>query len=134
MVLHPNGWKFVVAAGLAALIGASVLAKAPRRERGRADPRRLVLASIALYAVGTTAWITGHLRLAAGLYGIGIGTAAFGAWLSRVDYGGEHRTGAVPAPEDHPPEPGGSPPFDWGKFERELLDYTTREREPTAQR
>ncbi len=134
MAVHSNGWTLVVAAGLAALIFASVLAKAPRGDRGSPDPRRLVLASLALYAVGTAAWIEGHLRLAAILYGVGIGTAAFGAWLSRIGDGGERLPTATRGPADPPPDPGGAPPFDWETFERELLHYTAREREPTAQR
>jgi hypothetical protein len=134
MAVHFNGWKLVVAAGLAALIFASVLARAPRGDRGSSDTRRLVLASLALYALGTAAWIGGHLRLAAILYGIGIGTAAFGAWLSRVGDGGEHMPISARGPGDRPADPGGAPPFDWESFERELLDYTAREREPAARR
>ncbi len=134
MVVLPNGWKLVVAAGLAALIVASVLAKAPRGAGPSSDPRRLVLASLALYALGTAAWITGHLRAAAILYGIGIGTAALGAWLSRIGDNGEGLHAAAPGPSDLPPDPGGAPPFDWEAFERELLDYTARESEPAARR
>jgi hypothetical protein len=131
MVVNANGWKLVVAAGLAALIVASVLAKAPRREGRSSDPRRLVLASLALYALGTAAWITGHPRVAAGLYGIGIGTAALGAWLSRVGDDGGRLNRTAGGPSDPPPDPGGgAPPFDWEEFERELLDYTARDNEP----
>ncbi|HEY6398581.1 MAG TPA: hypothetical protein VIX82_14120 [Solirubrobacteraceae bacterium] len=132
--MHLNGWKLVVAAGLAALIVASVLAKAPRGERGSSDSRRLVLVSLALYALGTAAWISGHLRVAAVLYGIGIGTAAFGVWLSRVDDGSERRPMTSHGPADLPPDPGGTPPFDWEAFERELVAYTAQQRESTARR
>jgi len=133
MIVHFGGWKLLVAAGLAALIVASVLARAPRAWGRSSDPRKLVLASLALYALGTIGWVTGHLRTAAVLYGVGIGSAALGAWLSRVGDGGEGLRG--PEPRDDSPGPGGHPPFDWDAFERELLDYTAaRERQPAARR
>jgi hypothetical protein len=134
MIMHSSGWKLVVAAGLAALIVASVLAKAPRRERRSPDSRRLVLASLALYALGTVAWITGHLRAAAVLYGVGIGASSLGAWLSRIGGGGEELHAPATEPADLPPDPGGHQPFDWESFERELLDYSARRREPAARR
>jgi hypothetical protein len=134
MVVHSSGWKLLVAAGLAALIVASVLATAPRWGRGSSDPRRLVLASLALYALGTAAWITGHLRAAAVLYGIGIGASSLGAWLSRIRDGGEGLHAPATEPSGGPADPSGDSPFDWESFERELLDYTARSREPVARR
>jgi hypothetical protein len=135
MVVHSSAWKLLLAAGLAALIVASVLAKAPHRGLGSSDPRRLVLASMALYALGTAAWITGHLRAAAVLYGIGIGASSLGAWLSRIGEGGDDGLYApATEPSDGPADPGGHPPFDWESLERGLLDYSARSREPVAGR
>jgi hypothetical protein len=134
MLVHFDGWKLVASAALAALIFASVLAKAPRRSGGTPDPRRLVLGSIGLYAVGASAWIAGHLRLAAILFGLGIGTAALGAWLSRAGQGRERLRRPTLEPPEPPDDSGGHPPFDWDAFERELLDYTARERRPATSR
>ena len=136
MIVLPEALKMVLAAGLAALIFASVLAKAPRRWRRTSEPRRLVMASLALYGVGTVAWITGHLRLAAILFGTGIGTAALGAWLSRGRDERERLRAGAAGPSENPDGPGAVQLFDWEAFERELLDYTSgareRDREPAG--
>ena len=128
MIVLPEAWKLVAAAGLAALIFASVLARAPRRRGPASTTRQLVWASLGLYAIGSAGWVTGHLRIAAILFGMGIGTAALGAWLSRA--GDEHRrvtAGSAETPGDPPPVP----PFDWEAFERDLLTYV-QEREGAA--
>lgn len=128
MIVLPEAWKLIAAAGLAALIFASVLAKAPARFSAASEPQKLVIGSLALYAVGAAAWATGHLRLATILFGTGIGTAALGAWLSRATDGRERLRMADPGPSEDPNDPGGAQLFDWEAFERELLDYTSRER------
>lgn len=132
MIVLPEAWKLVVAGGLAALVFASVLAKAPRRWGAASQPRRLVMGSLALYAVGAAAWMTGHLRLATILFGTGIGTAALGAWLSRAPDGRERLRTTSPGPSEDPHDPSGSQLFDWEAFERELLDYASRESEPAG--
>jgi hypothetical protein len=129
MIVLPESWRLIVSAGLAALIFASVLAKAPARFSAASQPRKLVVGSLALYAAGMAAWITGHLRIATVLFGIGIGAATLGAWLSRAADGHERfRMDDSGHPED-PRDPGGTQLFDWEAFERELLDYTSRERD-----
>ncbi|MDQ6840983.1 MAG: hypothetical protein M3025_00975 [Actinomycetota bacterium] len=129
MIVLPEPWKLVAAAGLAAMIFASVLAKAPARFSAASEPQKLVMGSLALYAVGAAAWMTGHLRIATILFGTGIGTAALGAWLSRAADGRERVPMADAGPSGEPHDPGGPQLFDWAAFERELLDYTSRQRQ-----
>lgn len=122
-----DAWKLVLAVALFGAVLASARVKPPRQPVPPIELRRLVLGAIALYGVGLAASLTHHVLMAVILYSCGIGVSALAAWLSRADAG----TDPPPSEEavDEPPRaPDGAPSFDWRQFERELEDYSRRER------
>lgn len=122
----------MLAIALGAAIFASAYARAPRRALPRADLRRLVLAALALYAVGAAASLTHHLILAGVMYASGVTACALAAWLSRgSDWGGPPRDDE-PADQQPPPDPDSAPEFDWAAFERDFRAYSRRERDPAG--
>jgi hypothetical protein len=128
-------WKLVLAVALGGAIVASAYAKAPSRSSPGAELRRLVLAAIALYAVGVMALLKHHGQLAVVLYGAGVAVSALAAWLSRgTDPGGGPPGDDEPADEHPPPAPDGAPRFDWPAFERDLQAYADRQRDPALNR
>ena len=130
MLVPPDdAWKLVIAVLLGAAIFLSACAHAPRRSVPSSDLRRLVLSSLALYAVGGYASLTHHNVLAGLLYATGIGICAFAVWLSRgSDSEDPPGGGDEPQDEQPPPGPDGIPRFDWAAFEREFHAYSQRER------
>src|ERR1700736_2502440 len=76
-------WKLVLAITLAAAIGVSAFAHAPRRAVAGSELKRLVAAALALYGVGGIASLTHHSALAGIVYAAGIVTCALAVWLSR---------------------------------------------------
>ena len=136
MSLPPSfAWKIVLAVVLVAAILASAYAKAPRRASAGGELRRLVLSALVLYAVGVVASLTHHAVLAGVLYAAGIAVLSLAAWLSRgSDSGGGPPRGCEPVDEQPPPLPDGAPYFDWGAFERELQEYSRRQRDPALTR
>jgi hypothetical protein len=127
MVMPPSdAWKVVLAVVLAGAILVSAFAHAPRRAVPGADLRRLVLAALALYAVGGFASLTGHVLLAGVLYASGIVVCALAAWLSRGTDSEDPPGGEAPHDEQPPPEPDGLPEFDWVAFERDFRTYSGR--------
>jgi hypothetical protein len=136
MSLPPSfAWKIVLAVVLVAAILASAYAKAPRRASPGGELRRLVLSALLLYVVGVAASLTHHAVLAAVLYAAGIAVLSLAAWLSRgSDSGGGPPRGDEPVDEQPPPVPDGAPYFDWGAFERELQEYSQRQRDPALTR
>jgi hypothetical protein len=137
MPLPPSiAWKLVLVLVMVGGILLSALARAPRRPLPRGELRRLVLAALALYAVGVLASLTHHAVLAGAVYVSGISACALAAWLSR---GGESEDppdggGEDPPDEPVPPpdDPDGVPAFDWASFERQFRTYAGRRREPTG--
>jgi hypothetical protein len=128
-------WKLALALALVGAILASVYARPPSRSFPGAELRRLVLAALALYAVGLAASLTHHAVLAVILYAAGIIVSTLAAWLSRgTDSGDWPRRGDEPDEEQPPPAPDGAPSFDWAAFERELEAWAQRDREPAATR
>jgi hypothetical protein len=126
--------KLLLALVLVGAIVLSACAKAPSRPLPRGELRRLVLAAIALYAVGVFASITHHALLAGVVYVAGITACALAAWLSRgSDSDDPPRGGDEPIDEQPPPEPDGVPRFDWATFEHDFRDYSER-RQPTRAR
>jgi hypothetical protein len=124
-------WKLGFAAVLVAAIFASACMRAPRHSVPAAELRRLVVCSLALYAVGALASLTHHAALAAVVYGAGISVAALAAWLSRGrDQEDPPDDGHAPVDEQPPPEPDGVPRLDWTRFEREFRDYARRQEQP----
>ena len=136
MSLPPSfAWKIVLAVVLVAAILASAYAKAPRRASAGGELRRLVLSALVLYAVGVVASLTHHAVLAGVLYATGIAVLSLAAWLSRgSDSGGGPPRGSEPVDEQPPPLPDGAPYFDWCAFERELQEYSRRQRDPALTR
>ncbi len=126
-------WKLVLTVALVLAIALSARARAPRRSLAGRELHRLVLAALALYAVGTIAWLAHHLALAILVYAAGIATAAVGAWLSRGDDSEEPPGGSDPSGERPPEDPDG-PVVDWAAFERDLRAYTARVRPPAGAR
>jgi hypothetical protein len=126
-----DAWKLGFAVVLVIAIFASACARAPRRSVPPSELRRLVLCSLALYAVGGLASLTHHPALAAAVYGTGISIAALAAWLSRGrDQEDPPDDGDEPVDEQPPPEPDGIPPLDWARFEREFREYARKQRRP----
>jgi hypothetical protein len=124
-------WKLVFAAVLVAAIFASACVRAPRYKVPAAELRRLVVCSLALYAVGALASLSHHPALAAVVYGAGISVAALAAWLSRGrDQEDPPDDGHQPVDEQPPPEPDGVPRVDWARFEREFREYASKQRPP----
>jgi hypothetical protein len=130
MPLPPSvAWKLLLALVLVGAIALSACAKAPSRPLPRNDLRRLVLAALALYAVGVFASMTHHALLAGVVYVAGIAACALAAWLSRGSNPDDPpRGGDEPIDEQPPPEPDGVPQFDWSAFERDFREYSERSR------
>jgi hypothetical protein len=135
MPLPPSiAWKLVLVLVLVGGIMLSALARAPRRPLPRGELRRLVLAALALYAVGVFASLTHHAALAGVVYVSGIAACALAAWLSRGSDsedppgGGEDPTEPGPPPNDRD----GLPMFDWAAFERQFRAYSSRPRDPAG--
>lgn len=129
MLVSPaDSWKLVLAVALFGAILASARVRPPRQPLPGAELHRLVLGAIALYGVGLAASLTRHTLMAVILYSCGIGVSALAAWLSRARIGSDPPPEAAPAGEP-PPGPDGAPRFDWARFERELEEYTRRQRD-----
>ncbi|MFZ0088755.1 MAG: hypothetical protein WAL63_04560 [Solirubrobacteraceae bacterium] len=114
--------KLVLAVLLMAAILASACVRAPRRSPQPAQLRRLVGYALVLYAVGGLASMTHHTVLAGLAYGGGIVVAALAAWLSRGRDQEDPPGGDDPVREP-PPEPDGTAPLDWARFERDFRNY-----------
>ncbi len=128
-------WKLALAIALAGAIIVSASARAPRKPLPRAEMRWLLFGAVTLYAVGLVALLEHHGQLAALLFAAGIATSTLTAWLSRGSApGGVQSGGEDPADQTPPPDPDGAPRFDWAQFERELLAYTNRSRDPVHSR
>jgi hypothetical protein len=126
-----DAWKLGFAVVLVVAILASACGRAPRRAAPPSELRRLVICSLALYAVGAVATLTHHPALAAVVYGTGISVAALAAWLSRGrDQEDPPDDGHEPVDEQPPPAPDGVPPVDWARFEREFREYARRQSQP----
>jgi len=127
--------KLMVALALGTAILASARARAPRRPVPRSDLHWLVVASLALYAVGGVASLTRHAVLAVLLCASGIAACTLAAWLSRgIDPGGPPDD-SEPVDEHPPPEPDEVPGFDWAAFEQGFRAYSRRrERLPAGTR
>ena len=126
-----HSWKLVLAVILLGAIFGGVCARPPRQSVARAELRRLVLAAVALYAVGLLASLADRGELAGLVYAAGIIVCSLAVWLSRgVDADDPPPDGpggdAGPVDEGPPPAPDGFPVFDWDEFERELRSYTDR--------
>jgi hypothetical protein len=134
VVASADAWKLVLAIALGAVVVLSAFARAPRRAVPGADLRRLVVAALALYAVGGIASLTHHPMLAGLVYAAGIAVCALAAWLSRGSDSEDPPGGEDPVDEQPPPEPDGLPSFDWATFERDFRSYSERDREPAASR
>lgn len=127
----PLTWKIVLATALGATIIAGAFVRPPRRSYPRGDVRIMVVAALALYAVGVFASLNRHQTVGVLVYVSGIAISTAAVWLSRgTDSGG-------PPPRDDsdegPPPDGPDDPidFDWDAFEREFGAYTRRrERRP----
>lgn len=127
MMLPPSSaWKLVLALALLAAIFVSLRARAPERAVPGSELRRLVLAAVALYAVGAVASLTHHPMLAVFVYAAGIAICALAAWLSRGSDSEDPPGGEEPGDEQPPPEPDGVPTFDWARFEDEFRAYAER--------
>lgn len=135
MVTPSQGWKLALAAVLLAVIASSACARAPRRAVAGADLRRLVLASLVLYAAGVFAASRHHPVLSAFAYAAGIGCCSLAAWLSRGE-DSEDPPGDGGVDRDRPPPSGPErvPRFDWDAFEREFRSYSERRRGASAVR
>jgi uncharacterized membrane protein YfcA len=118
-----------VALALIAAIVISASVRAPRRHVPTPELRRLLLAALALYAVGGVAVSDGHTKLAIVAFAAGVVSSAFAAWLSRGSDQDDGPGGSEPFDRTPPPEPDGMPEIDWDRFERELRDWQRR-REP----
>ena len=118
-----------VALVLIAAIVISAAVRAPRRHVPTPELRRLLVAAIALYAVGGIAVVDGRAKPAIVAFAAGVVASAFAAWLSRGSDQDDGPGGSEPFDGTPPPEPGGMPEIDWDRFERELRDWARR-REP----
>ena len=128
-------WKLALAVALAAAILVSASAEAPRKPLARAELHGLLGAALALYAVGFASLLTHHMQLSVLVFAAGIATSALAAWLSRGrDVGGGPPGDGEPVDGEPPPDPEGLPRFDWAQFERDLLAYTDRRRDPVRSR
>jgi hypothetical protein len=128
-------WKLALAVALAAAIIVSASAKAPRKPLPQAELRGLLAGALALYAVALVALLDHRSELAVLLFAAGIVTSTLAAWLSRgSDAGGGPPRGDEPVDEQPPPDPDGALGFDWAQFERDLLAYTDRLRDPVRTR
>ncbi len=112
-----SAWKLVLALLLVCAMLLSQFSRAPSRSVPGHELRRLVIAAIALYAVGAVASLTHHQLLAALLYAAGISTCTLAAWLSRGRDSEDPPDDEEPSEEQPPPSPDGLPEFDWERFE-----------------
>jgi hypothetical protein len=124
-------WKLALAVALVAAIVVSASAKAPSKPLPRRELRWLLAGALGLYAAGLLALAEHHSQVAVLVFAAGIATSALAAWLSRgTDAGGGPPSDDEPVDEHPPPDPDGVPRFDWAEFERELLAYAKRSRDP----
>jgi hypothetical protein len=132
IVLRSEMWKLALAIALVALIFGGAFARAPKRTVPGRDLRLMVLAALALYAVGALASFTRHPALAAGVYAAGIAVCALAAWLSRGAEPDDPPGGPDDEEDDPPRGPDGSPELDWSEFERAFRAYAQREGQKRA--
>jgi hypothetical protein len=122
-----HSWKLVLAVILLGAILGGICARPPRHSVARVELRRLVLAAVALYAVGLLASLAGRGELAGLVYAAGIMICSLAVWLSRgmdADDPPSDGHGGDESPiDDGPP---GFPVLDWDEFERELRSYADR--------
>lgn len=124
-------WKLALAIALVAAIVVSAFARAPSRQLGRAELRWLLVGALALYTAGLIALLKHQSHLTALVFAAGIATSALAAWLSRGRDAGDGPPGDdEPFDGDPPRDPDGVPWIDWPQFERDLLAYTDRRRDP----
>src|SRR5579871_4096591 len=125
-------WKLLLTVTLLGAILCSVTIRAPREPVERGDLRRLVLAAVILYAVGTLASLSHHPVLAGTIYASGILVCSLASWLSRGmnradgSDGGDGYGNGPPGDERPPSGPDGLLTFDWDEFERELSAWSDR--------
>jgi hypothetical protein len=129
-------WKLLLTMTLLGAILCSVTLRAPRQPTDRAELRRLVVAAVILYSVGTLASLSHHGLLAGTIYAGGILVCSLAVWLSRGmrrddgsdgSGGGGGGNGKGPPGSGRPPSgPDGLLPFDWDEFERELSAWSER--------
>jgi hypothetical protein len=123
-------WKLLLTLALLGAIVCSVKVRAPREAAERGELRRLVVAAVILYLVGTLASICDHGMLAAGVYAAGILVCSLAVWLSRgINRDDGHDDGCddgPPGDQRPPPGPDGFPTFNWDEFERELHAWSQR--------
>jgi uncharacterized membrane protein YfcA len=118
-----------LALALIAAIVISASIHAPRRHVPAAELRRLLIAALALYAVGGVAIVDDRPTPAVVAFAAGVVASAFGAWLSRGPDQDDPPGGAEPFDGPPPPHPNGRLEIDWDRFERELHDWS-RGRQP----
>jgi hypothetical protein len=125
-------WKLLLTLTLLGAILCSVTVRAPREPIERGELRRLVIAAIVLYCVGTFASLSHHAVLAGAVYASGILVCSLAVWLSRGinrDDGSDGGGGNGPGPpgDERPPSgPNGLLTFDWDEFEREFAAWSER--------
>jgi hypothetical protein len=124
-------WKLFLTLTLLGAILCSVTVRAPREPIERAELRRLIVAAVVLYCVGTFASLSHHGVLAGAVYASGILVCSLAVWLSRGsnrDDGSDGDGGGNGPPGDERPPPGpeGLLTFDWDEFERELAAWSDR--------
>lgn len=127
-------WKLLLTLTLLAAVLCSVTIRAPREPIDRRELRRLILAAMILYGVGTLASVSHHDVLAATIYASGILVCSLAVWLSRGSRrddgsdgnGGSGGSGGPPGNQRPPSGPDGLLGFDWDEFERELSAWTDR--------
>jgi hypothetical protein len=130
-VLPSHDWKLVIAVFLFGTIFCGAFWRAPRQAIAREELRRLVVAALALYGVGAIASLAHRTALAGLVYATGIVVCSLALWLSRgvdSDDGPPDGPGDDDPPIDERPPPRPDGYFDWEEFERELAEYTERER------
>jgi hypothetical protein len=128
-------WKLLLTLTLLGAILCSVTVRAPREPTDRGELRRLVVAAVILYCVGTLASLSHHGLLAGTIYASGILVCSLAVWLSRgirrddgsEGGGGGGGNGNGPPGNQRPPSgPDGLLTFDWDEFERELSAWSER--------
>jgi uncharacterized membrane protein YfcA len=115
-----------VALALIAAIVISASIRAPRRHVPAPELRRLLIAALALYAVGGVAIIDDRPTPAVAAFAAGVIASAFGAWLSRGSDQDDGPGDGGPFDRPPPPHSDGLLEIDWDRFERELHDWTRR--------
>jgi len=124
-------WKLLLTLTLLGAMLCSVTVRAPREPIERSDLRRLVVAAVILYGVGTLASLSHHGVLAGTIYASGILVCSLAVWLSRGinrDDGPDgDGNGNGPSGDERPPSgPDGLLTFDWDEFEREFSSWSDR--------